>query len=118
MVLTVGLDHKKGGSGERKLAASVEVVVHIVQERERELRSTKLMMTGRKMEKLLDIIERPKGRRRHRRRKGRKGRACKERRKEARRLQRLEKVGRETATRTAVRPQAWAAPMAASKGAE
>ena len=57
-VLTVGLDPKKGGSGERKLAASVEMVVHIVQEgRERKLRSTKMMVTGRKVEKLLGLIE-------------------------------------------------------------
>ena len=76
-------------SGERKLAASVEMVFSIVQEgRERKLRPTKLMMTGRKMEKLLEMIERPKGRRR---RSGRKGRACKERRRESRRLERLGK---------------------------
>ena len=44
-------------SGERKLAASVEVVVHMMQEgRERKLRPTKLMMTGRKMEKLAAAV--------------------------------------------------------------
>ena len=79
-------------SGERKLAANVEMVVHIVQEgRERKLRSTKMMVTGRKVEKILGLIERPKGRRR---RSGRKGKACKERRKESRRLERLGKGGR------------------------
>ena len=76
-------------SGEHKRAASVEMVLSIVHEgRERKLRSAKVMMTGRKVEKLLGLMERPKG---SRRRKGRKGRACKERRKENRRLERMTK---------------------------
>ena len=78
-------------SGERKLAASVEMVFNIVHEgRERKLRSAKVMMTGRKVEKILGLMERPKGRRR---RKGRKGEACKERRRATRRLEWMEKGG-------------------------
>jgi len=83
---------RQGGSdsGERKLAVNVEVVFNIVHKgRERKLRTKKMMMAGRKVGKLLGLMERPKGRAR---RKGRKGKACKERRKESRRLQRLGKV--------------------------
>ena len=81
-------------SGGWKPAGNVEVVINVTHEgRERKLRSTKMKMTGRRMEKLLlGILERPKGRGR---RKGRKGKACKERRKESRRQKRSEKVGRE-----------------------
>ena len=80
-------------SGVCKPAGNVEVVINVTHEgRERKLRSTKMKMTGRRMEKLLGILERPKGRGR---RKGRKGKACKERRKESRRQKRSEKEGRE-----------------------
>ena len=82
-------------SGVCKPAGNVEVVINITHEgRERKLRSAKMMVTGRKVEKILGLIERPKGRRR---RSGRKGKACKERRKESRRLERLEKGGRHSA---------------------
>ena len=84
---------RQGGSdsGGCKLAVNVEVVFNVVHKgRKRKLRPTKMMMSGRKVEKLLGLMERPKGRRR---RKGRKGKACKERRRATRRLEWMEKGG-------------------------
>ena len=67
-------------SGVCKPAGNVEVVINITHEgRERKLRSAKMMVTGRKVEKILGLIERPKGRRRRsgrKKAKGAVGRSC------------------------------------------